>query len=153
MPRKCPEPSVRFVKCATVPRTACYTCRSFLIRFPDFNSALLIMKSFNFCLSRCVAFARDLRSRCTNDQAALIAPIAAYPAPGILRLRHWTLAVMLMGLMISLLAALPETGRSADTATYLLTEGFEGTGFENPGWTKVGTPDEDYATGALDGLH
>src|SRR2546422_9700863 len=35
--------------------------------------------------------------------------------------------------------------------TYLLAEGFEGAGFENTGWTKTGTPNEDYAAFVLDG--
>jgi len=35
---------------------------------------------------------------------------------------------------------------------YLLVEGFEGTGFENTGWTKVGTPNADYTNTVLHGL-
>ena len=35
--------------------------------------------------------------------------------------------------------------------TYLLSEGFEGTGFENGGWSKFGAPNEDYTAGALTG--
>ncbi len=35
--------------------------------------------------------------------------------------------------------------------TYLLSEGFEGTGFENAGWTVDGTPNPDYTTTALHG--
>jgi len=35
--------------------------------------------------------------------------------------------------------------------TYLLSEGFEGTGFENAGWTVDGTPNADYTTTALHG--
>src|SRR6185295_9864083 len=35
--------------------------------------------------------------------------------------------------------------------TYLLTEGFEGTGFENTGWTKNGTPNADYTNTVLHG--
>src|SRR5258706_1228134 len=38
------------------------------------------------------------------------------------------------------------------TATYLLSEGFEGAGFENSGWSLVGTPNPDYTTTALNGL-
>lgn len=37
--------------------------------------------------------------------------------------------------------------------TFLLSEGFEGTGFENSGWTKLGTPDEDYDVLPLQGSH
>jgi glucose/arabinose dehydrogenase len=37
------------------------------------------------------------------------------------------------------------------TPTYLLSEGFEGTGFENTGWIKTGTPNENYTTTVLDG--
>jgi len=40
---------------------------------------------------------------------------------------------------------------SGGSPTYLLTEGFEGTGFENTGWTKTGTPNENYTTTVLDG--
>jgi len=35
--------------------------------------------------------------------------------------------------------------------TYLLVEGFEGTGFENTGWTKSGTPNENYTATVLNG--
>ncbi len=35
--------------------------------------------------------------------------------------------------------------------TYLLSEGFEGTGFENTGWTKSGTPNPDYTATVLQG--
>jgi lipopolysaccharide/colanic/teichoic acid biosynthesis glycosyltransferase len=35
--------------------------------------------------------------------------------------------------------------------TYLLSEGFEGPGFENSGWFKVGTPNEDCTTEVLHG--
>jgi VCBS repeat-containing protein len=40
---------------------------------------------------------------------------------------------------------------ASGTPTYLFTEGFEGTGFENTGWTKSGTPNENYTTTVLDG--
>jgi hypothetical protein len=40
---------------------------------------------------------------------------------------------------------------SGATPTYLLKEGFEGTGFENAGWTKGGTPNADYTSTVLDG--
>ena len=35
--------------------------------------------------------------------------------------------------------------------TYLFSEGFEGTGFENSGWTKSGTPNENYTAIPLNG--
>ncbi len=35
---------------------------------------------------------------------------------------------------------------------YLLSEGFEGPGFENAGWSVSGTPNPNYTTPALDGL-
>ena len=41
---------------------------------------------------------------------------------------------------------------SGGGATYLLSEDFEGTGFENTGWTKVGTPNVDYTNTVLHGL-
>jgi hypothetical protein len=34
---------------------------------------------------------------------------------------------------------------------YLLSENFEGTGYENVGWTETGTPDEDYTATVLEG--
>jgi hypothetical protein len=40
---------------------------------------------------------------------------------------------------------------ASGTPTYLFTEGFEGTGFENAGWNKSGTPNENYTTTVLDG--
>jgi hypothetical protein len=40
---------------------------------------------------------------------------------------------------------------ASGTPTYLFTEGFEGTGFENTGWTKSGVPNENYTTTVLDG--
>jgi VCBS repeat-containing protein len=43
------------------------------------------------------------------------------------------------------------TVNSASAPTYLLTEGFEGTGFENTGWSKVGTPNENYTNFVLHG--
>jgi len=42
-----------------------------------------------------------------------------------------------------------QSGGSA--STYLLSEGFEGSGYENSGWTEGGTPNEDYTTTALHG--
>ena len=47
-------------------------------------------------------------------------------------------------LLLTVTATLPP-------ATYLLSEGFEGTGFESTGWTKSGTPNPDYTTTALQG--
>src|SRR5258706_2448938 len=44
------------------------------------------------------------------------------------------------------------TALAGDPPSYLLGEGFEGAGFENTGWTKIGSPDEDYTTTPLDGL-
>src|SRR3954471_23055769 len=38
-----------------------------------------------------------------------------------------------------------------NASTYVLAEDFEGPGFENTGWFKTGTPDEDYTTIALHG--
>jgi hypothetical protein len=35
--------------------------------------------------------------------------------------------------------------------TYLLVEGFEGTGYENSGWAEFGTPNEDYTATVLNG--
>jgi hypothetical protein len=43
------------------------------------------------------------------------------------------------------------TVNSASAPTYLLSEGFEGVGFENTGWTKVGAPNADYTTIVLHG--
>jgi len=40
---------------------------------------------------------------------------------------------------------------ASGSPTYLLTEGFEGAGFENTGWTKSGTPNENYTTTILHG--
>jgi hypothetical protein len=37
------------------------------------------------------------------------------------------------------------------TPTYLFTESFEGTGYENTGWIETGTPNEDYTTTVLSG--
>ncbi len=44
------------------------------------------------------------------------------------------------------------TVNSSTAPTYLLSEGFEGAGFENSGWTTIGTPNADYTTTVLDGL-
>src|SRR5947207_11132376 len=38
-----------------------------------------------------------------------------------------------------------------NVSSYVLSEDFEGPGFENTGWFKTGTPDEDYATAPLHG--
>jgi hypothetical protein len=40
---------------------------------------------------------------------------------------------------------------SAARAAILFQEGFEGLGYENPGWIEVGAPDPDYASPALEG--
>src|SRR5438477_4765801 len=43
------------------------------------------------------------------------------------------------------------TVRSSQAATYLLNEDFEAPGFDNTGWTKYGTPNEDYTGAVLHG--
>jgi glucose/arabinose dehydrogenase len=43
------------------------------------------------------------------------------------------------------------TVNAVSAPTYLLTEGFEGAGFENTGWTKSGTPNENYTNLVLHG--
>jgi glucose/arabinose dehydrogenase len=43
------------------------------------------------------------------------------------------------------------TVSSVTVPTYLLAEGFEGTGFENTGWSKHGTPNADYTNTVLVG--
>jgi hypothetical protein len=43
------------------------------------------------------------------------------------------------------------TVNSVTAPTYLFTEAFEGTGFENTGWIKHGTPNPDYTTVVLQG--
>ena len=48
----------------------------------------------------------------------------------------------------TLLLTITPTGQPP---AYLLSEGFEGTGFENTGWTKNGTPNPDYTTTVLHG--
>jgi len=40
---------------------------------------------------------------------------------------------------------------SGGTSNFLLNEGFEAAGFDNPGWTKNGAPNPDYTTTVLDG--
>ena len=47
-------------------------------------------------------------------------------------------------LLLTVTAAVPPP-------TYLLSEGFEGTGFENAGWNQNGTPNPNYTTTALHG--
>jgi len=46
----------------------------------------------------------------------------------------------------------PNQSTKIQESHYLLSEDFEGTGFENPGWTPVGTPNPDYTTTVLHGL-
>jgi glucose/arabinose dehydrogenase len=43
------------------------------------------------------------------------------------------------------------TVNSGGAPTYLFSEGFEGTGYENSGWSEAGTPNEDYTTSVLHG--
>ena len=43
------------------------------------------------------------------------------------------------------------TVTSTSVPTYLLSEGFEGTGYENTGWTESGAPNENYTTTILEG--
>jgi hypothetical protein len=44
------------------------------------------------------------------------------------------------------------TVTDGSTPVYLLSESFEGAGFENAGWSLSGTPNPNYTTTALDGL-
>src|SRR5258706_497558 len=69
------------------------------------------------------------------------------------RATRWSSAVfrLLVGLML-LGAFTFGVADGSGAPSYLLNEGFEGPGFENTGWTKIGTPDEDYTATALDGL-
>jgi len=66
------------------------------------------------------------------------------------------LAASLILLILELLFAFPqkvlaESLGAQATASYVLTEDFEGPGFENAGWFKTSTPDEDYTTTVLHG--
>src|SRR3954470_15505630 len=112
------------------------------------------MKSFELRLSRSVASARALRSGSANKQSPLTAGAGENPNHRQKVPRVWNSisSLLLAALAACSLEAVPEDARAAGAPSYLLSEGFEGVGFENPGWTKTGTPDEDYATGALDGL-
>ncbi len=69
------------------------------------------------------------------------------------RATRWSSAVfrLLVGLML-LGAFTFGVADGSGAPSYILNEGFEGPGFENTGWTKIGTPDEDYTATALDGL-
>src|ERR1051325_7489826 len=57
-------------------------------------------------------------------------------------------AIALAFVLFLLLSRNFAAGASTD---YLLSEGFEGSGFENSGWTKFGEPDEDFLNIALQG--
>src|ERR1041385_6132461 len=112
------------------------------------------MKSLKLRLSRSVATARALCRRPANHQPATAVNIGkgSNRCQKVPRVWNSIMSLLLTGLSACLLEATSEEARGADAPSYLLSEGFEGVGFENPGWTKTGTPDEDYGTGPLDGL-
>src|SRR5882762_888683 len=89
-------------------------------------------------------------SRCFADDRKLRTIAMSGDRPRALKRSkaHFNLLVGLLLLGCLMFAAAHVSG----APSYLLSEGFEGPGFENTGWTKIGTPDEDYTATALDGL-
>src|SRR5882672_1988136 len=57
----------------------------------------------------------------------------------------------LLTLLIAAAGLLALQSQPLSAQSYLLSEGFEGAGFENTGWTIFGTSNPDYTTTSLDG--